>query len=143
MRFTGLLAFSLVLSLFAWVSVVAASNQTSPASPEVVKASPVQSAAHADTAAPSSTSADSFDKRYGILRSDPDSDTDLFSTPAQRYFSRMKREEDGTCLKLRTYKVARDDRDSDSTHLVDYFTCQRASKFQMRSSDGAAVPAKK
>jgi len=118
MRVTGLFALCFFcLVSFALVSVCAA-----PASDQGL------------------VSAGSFDKRYGILRNDPDSAADSLDTPAQRYFARVKQEEDGVCYKLRSYKVARDDRDSDSTHPVGYSTCQRASKFQMRSADEVVLP---
>jgi hypothetical protein len=132
MRVTGLLVLSLLcLISFCLISVCAvpASAQESPA----IGAS----ASPANSASPSELlmAADSFDKRYGILRNDPDSDLGALDTPAQRYFARMKHEEDGVCYKLRSYKVARDDRNSDSTHPVGYSTCQRASRFQMRNAE--------
>jgi hypothetical protein len=37
---------------------------------------------------------------------------------------------DTFCLKMRTYKVARDNPDSDATHLVGYSTCQPAARFR-------------
>ena len=40
---------------------------------------------------------------------------------------------DKVCLKMRTYKVARDAPHSDSTHPVGYSTCQPAVRFQTRS----------
>ena len=36
-----------------------------------------------------------------------------------------------TCLRIRSYQVARDSKDSDSTHLVAYSTCQPASRYQL------------
>jgi hypothetical protein len=148
MRVTGLLAlFFPCLTSFALVSVCAApaSDQASPTSVPPATFAPADSAKPKDAIAASQSliSADSFDKRYGILRNDSDSAPDWLDTPAQRYFSRMKQEEDGVCYKLRSYKVARDARASDSTHPVGYSTCQSASKFQMRSADEGVLPEKK
>ncbi len=144
MRVTGLLAISLFcLISFALASVCAApaSDQALPTNPSTATASGAATTP-AESIAPwqSLISVDSFDKRYGILHNGPDSATDALDRPAQRYFEHMKQEEDGVCYKLRSYKVARDDRDSDSTHPVGYSTCQRASKFQMRSADEVVEP---
>ena len=40
-----------------------------------------------------------------------------------------------TCLKIRSYVVARDSKDSDSTHLVSYSTCQPASRYRLKTTD--------
>jgi len=40
---------------------------------------------------------------------------------------------DNTCLKLRTYKVARDGPKTDSTHPVAYSTCTPSMRFQTHS----------
>ena len=45
--------------------------------------------------------------------------------------------DDATCLKIRSYVVARDSKDSDSTHLVRYSTCQPASRYQLRTAVGS------
>ncbi|MGZ4816338.1 MAG: hypothetical protein ACXVZV_13065 [Terriglobales bacterium] len=39
------------------------------------------------------------------------------------------------CLKIRSYVVARDSKDSDSTHLVRYSTCQPASRYRLKTTD--------
>lgn len=36
------------------------------------------------------------------------------------------------CYKIRRYLVERDDRDSDSTHMIGYSKCQRASKYSLK-----------
>jgi hypothetical protein len=38
---------------------------------------------------------------------------------------------DISCLRIRSYRVARDNRDSDSTHLVSYTTCVRAENLRV------------
>jgi hypothetical protein len=43
--------------------------------------------------------------------------------------------DDFTCLKLRTYIVARDDKTSDATHLVRKVNCTPARKFAVKSAD--------
>jgi hypothetical protein len=42
---------------------------------------------------------------------------------------------DTLCLTMRTYKVARDDPHSDSTHAAGYSTCQPAARFQMHTAE--------
>lgn len=38
------------------------------------------------------------------------------------------------CLNIRRYQVARDSKDSDSTHLVGYLTCLPASRYRLRTA---------
>jgi hypothetical protein len=40
-----------------------------------------------------------------------------------------------TCLKLRTYVMKRDEKDSDATHLVRKVKCTPARKFSVKSAD--------
>ena len=42
---------------------------------------------------------------------------------------------DSVCVTMRTYRVARLDRDSDATSLVGYSRCQPAWKFQLRTAE--------
>ena len=44
-----------------------------------------------------------------------------------------------TCLKMRTYIVARDEPDSDVTHPVAYRTCIPSSKYDFKSADVTSV----
>jgi len=44
------------------------------------------------------------------------------------------------CLNIRSYVVARDSKDSDSTHLVDYSTCQPASRYRLKTIQLQADP---
>jgi hypothetical protein len=39
-----------------------------------------------------------------------------------------------TCLTIRSYQVARDDKDSDATHLVRSSTCQPASRYGLKTT---------
>lgn len=41
---------------------------------------------------------------------------------------------DTTCLSIRSYRVTRDDPQSDATRLVGYSTCQPATKFQVKEA---------
>jgi hypothetical protein len=41
---------------------------------------------------------------------------------------------DVTCLTLRTYVVARDSKDSDSTHPAGYSTCQPSAQYQLKTT---------
>jgi hypothetical protein len=47
---------------------------------------------------------------------------------------------DRYCLKMRSYLVARDRKNSDSTHLVGYSTCQPASRYRLRTTVGSTQP---
>lgn len=42
---------------------------------------------------------------------------------------------DSTCYTMRSYVVARDNRQSDSTHFVRYSTCQPASKYRLKTAE--------
>jgi len=41
---------------------------------------------------------------------------------------------DGTCYSIRSYRVTRDDPESDSTRLAGYSTCQPAARFQLKDA---------
>jgi hypothetical protein len=42
---------------------------------------------------------------------------------------------DTTCLSMRTYVVARDSKDSDSTHPAGYSTCQPTDRYRLKSTE--------
>jgi len=42
---------------------------------------------------------------------------------------------DNACYTMRSYVVARDSKDSDSTHRVSYSTCQPAQRYQLRTTE--------
>jgi len=44
-----------------------------------------------------------------------------------------------TCFAIRSYVMARDNKDSDSTHLVSYSTCQPASRYRMKKAEVRSV----
>jgi hypothetical protein len=46
------------------------------------------------------------------------------------------------CLKMRTYVVTRDSKDSDSVHLTHYSDCQPASRFHVKTTEqnSSAIP---
>lgn len=46
---------------------------------------------------------------------------------------------DGLCFTMRSYVVARDSKNSDSTHPVSYSTCQKASRYRLRTTELPAV----
>jgi len=46
---------------------------------------------------------------------------------------------DATCFTMRSYVVARDSKDSDSTHPTGYSTCQPASKYRVRTTEQEPV----
>ncbi len=44
-----------------------------------------------------------------------------------------------TCYAIRSYVVARDSKDSDSTHMVKYSTCQPAARYQLKTTEMRSV----
>ncbi len=42
---------------------------------------------------------------------------------------------DTTCFAIRSYVVARDSKDSDSTHPAGYSTCQPSNRYRVRSAE--------
>ena|SRR5579864_5838445 len=46
---------------------------------------------------------------------------------------------DATCFTMRSYVVARDSKNSDSTHPTGYSTCQPASKYRVRTTEQEPV----
>jgi hypothetical protein len=46
---------------------------------------------------------------------------------------------DAACFTMRSYVVARDSKDSDSTHPTGYSTCQPASKYRVRTTQQGSV----
>jgi hypothetical protein len=77
--------------------------------------------------------------KYKVFRSNTNTRTLLVSPEADAgmILSDLGGELDGvtTCLKIRSYLVARDSKDSDSTHPVSYSTCQPAKRFSLRTTD--------
>ena len=47
---------------------------------------------------------------------------------------------DKTCFAIRSYLMARDDKDTDSTHLVRTSTCIPSNKYELRTADVRATP---
>ena len=50
-------------------------------------------------------------------------------------------QDDTLCYSIRSYKVARDDPQSDSTHAEGYSTCQPARRFRVRTTEERVLPA--
>ena len=48
-------------------------------------------------------------------------------------------EADAMCYAIRSYVVARDSKDSDSTHPAGYSTCRRASRYHLKTTDERSV----
>jgi hypothetical protein len=49
--------------------------------------------------------------------------------------ARVLNQDDATCYSIRSYRVKRDDPESDSTRLVGYSTCQPSNRFQVKAAD--------
>lgn len=77
--------------------------------------------------------------QYKVFRSDTNTRTLLVSPEADAgmILSGLSGDVDGvtTCLKIRSYVVARDSKDSDSTHPVSYSTCQPAKRYSLRTTE--------
>jgi hypothetical protein len=77
--------------------------------------------------------------QYKLFRSKTDSRTLLVGPEADAgmILSGLDGDTDGvtTCLKIRSYVVARDSKDSESTHLVSYSTCQPSSRYQLKTTE--------
>ena len=69
-------------------------------------------------------------------------DTNSVVLPFHNFvFSPSQTIADSYCLKIRSYVVARDSKDSDSTHFVSYSTCQPASRYRLKTIELQAPPA--
>jgi hypothetical protein len=49
-------------------------------------------------------------------------------------------QDDTLCYAMRSYKVARDNPQSDSTHAAGYSTCQPATRFHVHTTEERALP---
>jgi len=59
----------------------------------------------------------------------------ILGQPAKRRDLTLSRPDDEICYTLRTYVVARDDKESDSTHRVSSSTCQPGSRYRLKTAD--------
>lgn len=71
--------------------------------------------------------------------SSPASTVFLAPFPADKMALAMSGSDDDTCYAIRSYVVARDSKDSDSTHLVGYSTCRPAARYQVKTVDSDPV----
>jgi hypothetical protein len=90
----------------------------------------------------SSSSADRSSPMDRILSGDYTPRLSQFSVPHKFIVDQDGQPTDNLCLTMRTYKVARDDPHSDSTHAAGYSTCTSAARFQMRTTEFRILPAK-
>ena len=118
----------LLLSLLVVAEAVTLSAQSSP-SQITPSARPTNVGSHG-----SSTSAD-------LSSLNPDDRPQLNQFGMPHVLHSEPAQTDTLCLKMRTYKVARDNSHSDSTHPTGYSTCQPAARFQTHTIDGVILPA--
>ena len=82
--------------------------------------------------------------QFKVSRSKTDARTLLLGpeSDAGMILSGLAGDGDGvtTCLKIRSYVVARDSKDSDSTHPVSYSTCQPSSRYRVRTTEMQSEP---
>ncbi len=70
----------------------------------------------------------------------PPSRSDGIGLSDQRYVQLRAGEPSGvTCYSIRSYRVTRDDPESDSTSLAGYSTCQPVSQFQLKDAGDSPV----
>jgi len=62
--------------------------------------------------------------------------TFLFPSPGKGFVISPEALADNSCFAIRSYVMARDSKDSDSTHLAGYSTCVPSSKYQVREVVG-------
>jgi hypothetical protein len=108
MRLTGLLAILLFLLIVLFFFAAPAASHAQMASP--------QSAAKSDAANP------------------PPADASRLLEPAWPSPRPVELEQDGVCYTMRTYVMAREERDSDVTRMVRYTTCLPAWKLQYKTA---------
>jgi hypothetical protein len=60
----------------------------------------------------------------------PNADAGIFNSTAKQQLTA-----DTTCYSIRSYVVARDSKDSDSTHPTGYSTCQPSDRYQVKSAE--------
>lgn len=78
-----------------------------------------------------------------MFKKDPGQKVLFFPTPSKDGFLLSPDlPGDAVCLKIRSYVMKRDSKNSDATHLAGYSTCQPAKKFQLRSAVGTPQPEK-
>jgi hypothetical protein len=77
--------------------------------------------------------------KYKVFRSNTNKRTLLLGPDADAgmILSGLGGDLDGvtTCLMIRSYVVARDSKDSDSTHPVSYSTCQPSTRYRVRTTE--------
>ena len=61
-------------------------------------------------------------------------------SPTSAFDSDGQLQTDTLCFSMRSYKVARDNPHSDSTHAVGYSTCQPAARFRTHTIEGVILP---
>jgi hypothetical protein len=130
-----LLPFSLLIA----VGVASVAAQSSP---EKTPAAAIQSPDSGETNSSPSVDLLSPNLKAGvnasnsldrILSGDYRPQLNQFSMPY--IFRSQPEQEDELCLKMRIYKVARDDPHSDSTHAAGYTTCQPATRFRLHTAE--------
>ena len=73
---------------------------------------------------------------------EPPFPSDRMGLSDQRYLQlRAGEQSDVTCYSIRSYRVTRDDPESDSTSLAGYSTCQPGSQFQLKDAGDSPVQA--
>lgn len=85
------------------------------------------------TAAAQSSSSKSAGSQLRTVQQENDSLVSQEPHSAIQHILTLQQDEK-TCYTLRTYRVARESPDSDSTRPAGYSTCQRATRFQLKTA---------
>jgi hypothetical protein len=82
-----------------------------------------------------------FDQRKSYFRTRGSKFEAKIHPPVLGLDGELVRELDGdtTCYAIRSYLVARDSKDSDSTHPAGYSTCRRASRYRLKTAEGQSA----
>ena len=131
MRLTGLLALLLFVLIIFFAAPAASYAQT--ANPPAVKSGNDESNSNANVAETVQLSRNRVSERP-LVASQPllEHGGDLV---LRESLQDSRQADDFTCLKLRTYIVARDDKTTDATHPVRKVDCTPARKFNFKTAD--------
>jgi hypothetical protein len=117
MRLTvfSILSLGIVLISAAWADDVDAQQARSLSSSDALTAAGLSDGLSAENSGLNS------DERFGLMRPWAEANSWNAEPTAQSF-----------CYKIRRYLVERDDRNSDSTHIIGYSQCQRASRYSLK-----------
>ena len=115
---------ALVMTFLFLVACLCAAGDDPPATIKATSAAPATAAAESPSGPPLS------------MPDAPLAATKVLQSPDGYKLSRAVDKRDSVCFTMRSYVVARESPNSDSTRLVAYKTCQPGWKFELRNAVG-------